>query len=110
MAQRYTPQQLQRIFENMTGGGLWVAQGSRPRPYIGPAFAIYLRYADLFPDRSDGADRYWQLLQELPVVNTIPALATINRVLALDRCRSVRQIVLVHLWQACAVLSSVWDW
>jgi hypothetical protein len=95
MAQRYTAQQLQRIFEKMAGGGgLWVAQNCKPAPYIGPAFAVYLRYSDLFPESTDVADQYWQLLQDLPVVNAIGVLAAINRILTLDRSdRSVNEIL-----------------
>jgi transposase len=57
--------------EHGAGGSLWVVQSSKPALYIGPAFAVYLRYSDLFPERTDVADRYWQLLQHLPVVNAI---------------------------------------
>ena len=40
-------------------------------------------HSDLFS--ANGEDKYWQLLQELPVVNSIAALALINNILATAR-------------------------
>lgn len=84
MARRYTQRQLQRLFEKMAGASLWVPQDRRPVPYVGPAFAVYLRYSDLFPE-GDAGDQYWRLLQELPVVNAVGLFAVINNLLAVSR-------------------------
>jgi hypothetical protein len=94
MARRYTPQQLQRVFEKTAGRGLWVAQHRERAPYDGPTFAVYLRYSDLFREGGDIAEQYWQLLQDVPVVNAIGVLATINNILAVTaRDQSAHEIL-----------------
>ena len=80
-AQHYSPEELLRLFQKMAGGGLWVPQNRGQAPYIGPAFAVYARHSDLFSDNAE--DAYWQLLQNLPVVNAIGILALINNILAI---------------------------
>jgi hypothetical protein len=80
---RYSPQELRKIFENMAGAGLWTPQiQSQHSPYIGPAFAVYLRYSEVFP-QADVRDRDWELLQEVPAINAIGVLASINNLLAI---------------------------
>jgi hypothetical protein len=82
MARRYSPQELQKIFETMAGAGLWTPQiQGQHRPYIGPAFSVYLRYSEVFP-QAGLPDRYWELLQESPAINAIGVLASINNLLA----------------------------
>jgi hypothetical protein len=80
--QRYTPEQLQRIFEQMAGSGMWVPVRNQPAPYVGPAFAVYLKYSELYPDCADVKDRYWRLIQQVPIVNAVGVFATINNILA----------------------------
>src|SRR5580692_966774 len=82
MAKRYTPEELQRLFSDLAGPQFWVPAVATKRPYIGPVFAVYLRYSELFPERMDAAERLWQLLAEMPIVNTIGVLATINNILS----------------------------
>jgi hypothetical protein len=81
MARSYSLEEIQRLFQKIAGGGLWVAHGRRAPPYVGPVFAVYARNSDLFPDNAE--DTYWRRLQELPVVNAIGVLALINNILAI---------------------------
>jgi hypothetical protein len=82
MANRYTPEGLQRLYNELGGPGFWVPAVSPQRPYIGPVFVVYLRYSELFPERMDAGERLWQLLAEMPTVNAIGILATINNILS----------------------------
>ena len=94
MARRYTPQQLQDLFQRMAGDGLWIPQNREASRYVGPAFAVYLRYSDLFPESGDVRERYWQLLQEVPVVNAIGVFASINNILTVTtRDQSTHEIL-----------------
>jgi hypothetical protein len=97
MDPRYNPQQLRRLFRQMAGGGLWFPQSRERKPYVGPAFAVYLKYTDLFPESGDVAERYWHLLQEVPVINAIGVLAAINNVLAVASWdRSAHEVLHQH--------------
>ncbi len=82
MAKRYTPEGLQRLYNDLAGPRFWVPAVSTQRPYVGPVFAVYLRYSELFPEKTDAAERLWPLLAEMPIVNAIGVFATINNILS----------------------------
>jgi hypothetical protein len=75
MAKRYPPEGLQQPYDDLAGPRFWVPAVSAQRPYVGPVFAVYLRYSELFPEKPDAAERLWQLLAEMPIINAIGVFA-----------------------------------
>jgi hypothetical protein len=67
----------------MAGTGLWVPQRDEQPPPAGPTFTVYVKHSELFPDRDNVHEQYWQLLQEVPVVNAVGVLASISNILTL---------------------------
>lgn len=80
---RYAPEQLQRIFEQIAGTGLWIPQQTEQPTPVGPTFSVYLKHSEIFGDGDNVQDEYWRLLQQAPVVNAIGVLASISNVLTL---------------------------
>jgi hypothetical protein len=88
---QYTPEELQEIFARIAPGqGLWTPLPSQT-PQMpsssrgGPAICVYLRYSDVVAETTDLEQRYWDVLQQTPVVEAIQVLATINNILSEHR-------------------------
>src|SRR5437867_4465653 len=78
MTRRYTAEQLQQLFQQIAGESFGMPRSS-DQP-AGPSINVYLRRSELFPNE-DVQTQYWQLLQDVPVVNALGVLASINRIL-----------------------------
>jgi hypothetical protein len=81
----YSPVELAQIFAQIApnSGVLIPAPSPIPAsPKGGPALCVYLRYSDIAAGTQDLEQRYWDLLQQTPVVNGIGVLATINGILS----------------------------
>jgi hypothetical protein len=84
---RYSPEELNEVYRRVAGisasAGLWVPV---PQPSTGrssgPAMGMYLRYSDVEPQSRALDQRYWELLRQVPVVNSVGALAFINNKLS----------------------------
>ena len=62
---------------------LWVPAPGKPQLQTGARFAVFLKYSELLGCEISAQERYWELLQELPVVNAVGVLAEINGILSL---------------------------
>ena len=81
----YSSVELAEIFAQIApNSGLFIPAPS-PIPSFskgGPALCVYLRYSDIVAGTIDLEQRYWDLLQQTPVVSGIGVLATINGILS----------------------------
>lgn len=84
----YSTEELAEIFTRIApDSGLFfpVQPQTAPSAKGGPAICVYLRYSDLVPGTVDLEQRYWELLQQIPVDGAIGVLATINGILSEQR-------------------------
>jgi hypothetical protein len=82
---QYSPEELAEIFTQLApGSGLLIpVQPQTASPSKGgPAICVYLRHSDIVPGAVDLEQRYWELLEQTPVVGAIGVLATINNILS----------------------------
>ena len=67
----------------MAGGGLWVPEGDPP-PLTGPIYNVYAKRSELSPNSEHVREKYWRLLQEVPLVTALETFAHINNILAIS--------------------------
>jgi hypothetical protein len=81
---RYTEQQLQELFQRIGGGShLWVPQTEAEHVPSGPTMTVYFKYSEVFPEAGNAQNRYWEMLQTVPVVNAIGVFASISNILSI---------------------------
>lgn len=76
----YSPQELNRVFLEISGKGLFVPitfqASSGPRP--GPKFMVYRKFSEVVQPDADLDELYWRALQQADVVNSIGEFSFIN--------------------------------
>jgi len=85
---RYTLEELNDIFAQMAPQeGLWVPFRPQVLPSLrtGPAICVYLRYSDIVTGTLDVERRYWEALQQTPVLGALGELAAINGIISEHR-------------------------
>lgn len=84
MSKNYSQKELEGIWNKVRGAtpGLYVpVVRTLQKERVGPHFALFRTYAEVSGD-ANGAEKYWRLLNELPLEPTVSTLAAINLILA----------------------------
>lgn len=84
----FSPEELASIIQRIANTeGLWLPlepSATQTSP-SGPDVSLMLRYSDLFPNALDVEGRYWQALQNVPILGAVGVLGDVNRILTEGR-------------------------
>jgi hypothetical protein len=71
VARHYPGRRMKANFQELGGTKLWVPAPDKTQSQTGARFTVFLKHSELLGPEISAQKRYWQLLQEVPVVNAV---------------------------------------